>query len=155
MILRGCGCVCSCMSPSGRQWASGLSLLLSAIRVFSSSAAHGWNGRPPGTPDPMLKNRPGPLGSTAGVPGAPPVPLTPLPAETSAQPGFRQMPERSGRPLATRGAGASRSSLPSAVRGTPGVGNGGHCAIGAAVDAPTMATRTAAGRRQIMALIYH
>ena len=36
MILRGCGCVCSCRLPSGRQWASGLSMLLPAMRCFFS-----------------------------------------------------------------------------------------------------------------------
>ena len=40
-ILRGCGCVCSCMLPIGRQWASGLSFMLSAMRCFLSAAADG------------------------------------------------------------------------------------------------------------------
>ena len=85
MILRGCGCVCSCRLPSGRQWASGLSLLLPAMRCVLSAAAHGCSGRPPATPAPMSKKRPGPdvstpvAAATSGrVPGDPPVPLTSL-----------------------------------------------------------------------------
>src|SRR5712691_9957588 len=39
------------------------------------------------------------------------------------------MPERSGLPLAVRGAGPRRSTLPSAVRGAPGVGNFTHWAL--------------------------
>jgi hypothetical protein len=39
-----------------------------------------------------------------------------------------QTPEKSGLPSAVRGAGASIRTLPSASRGTPAVGNFGHCA---------------------------
>src|SRR5438876_2926684 len=38
------------------------------------------------------------------------------------------MPDRSGLPSAARGAGALTFGRPSVVRGTPGVGYGGHCA---------------------------
>src|ERR1051325_12252317 len=38
------------------------------------------------------------------------------------------MPEKSTLPSGVRGAGAVRFGFPSAVRGTPGVGYGGHCA---------------------------
>src|SRR5688572_28154150 len=38
-----------------------------------------------------------------------------------------QIPEKSGRPSGSRGAGALRFGLPSAVRGTPGVGRNTHC----------------------------
>jgi len=38
------------------------------------------------------------------------------------------MPEKSTLPSAVRGVGPSRIGLPSAVRGTPGVGYDGHCA---------------------------
>ena len=41
MILRGCGCVWNCMFPIGRQWASGLSFMLSAMRCFLSASAQG------------------------------------------------------------------------------------------------------------------
>src|SRR4029077_20307448 len=56
MIFLGCGCMCNCVRPKGRQCASGLSLLLSSLRAFRSAAAHGVNGRPPGTVEPMSKN---------------------------------------------------------------------------------------------------
>ena len=49
------------------------------------------------------------------------------------------MPEKSTFPSGVRGAGASRIGLPSAVRGTPGVGYDGHCALNEA----DMAARTA------------
>src|SRR5262245_32015698 len=38
-----------------------------------------------------------------------------------------QMPEKSGLPSADRGGGADRLGLPSAVRGTSGVGRCSHC----------------------------
>src|SRR5438874_1722446 len=39
-----------------------------------------------------------------------------------------QTPDRSGLPSASRGAAAVKFTLPSRVRGTPGVGRFGHCA---------------------------
>jgi hypothetical protein len=39
------------------------------------------------------------------------------------------IPDRSGLPSALRGVGASITILPCASRGTPGVGNFGHCAL--------------------------
>src|SRR5258708_5365952 len=56
MIFLGYRCAFSCAMPIGRQCASGLSLLLSAIRFLTRSAAHGWYGAPPGVLLPMLPN---------------------------------------------------------------------------------------------------
>src|SRR5438128_12473251 len=84
MIFLGNGCDVICITPIGRQCASGLSLLLSAIRCFTSSAAHGWYGAPPGSCAPILPNTDpeGPAGGpgtatrgaaappSGGVPGA-------------------------------------------------------------------------------------
>src|SRR5262249_44713370 len=53
-----------------------------------------------------------------------------------------QIPDRSGLPLALRGAGAVRSGLPSAVRGMPGVGRFTHCACRGAVHADNMIAKT-------------
>src|SRR6478609_5099043 len=97
MIFRGCGCMCNCVSPSGRQCASGLSLLPSAVRFARSSFAHGVNGNPSLTAAPMLKNAPsgGALGSAAGGGGgggggAPSLPFPslslPLPAPPAGGP---------------------------------------------------------------------
>src|SRR5580658_3234773 len=44
-------------------------------------------------------------------------------------PGTCQMPDRSGWPLALRGAGADRFGLPFGSRGTPAVGYSCHCAV--------------------------
>src|SRR3989304_1667466 len=49
MIFFGYGCDVFCMMPIGRQCASGLSLLWSAIRFLANSAAHGCASAPPGT----------------------------------------------------------------------------------------------------------
>ena len=62
------------------------------------------------------------------MPGAPPVPLTPLPAPISRQPGIGPDAGQIGLPVSVRGAGARRFGLPSAVRGTLRVGYDGHCA---------------------------
>ena len=83
MIFLGCGCMWSCIRPSGRQCASGLSLLFSDRRAFTRSAAHGSIGRPSLNPEPMFLNVafggvPGgssgggpPLGPPFGPPGPP------------------------------------------------------------------------------------
>src|SRR5665213_133136 len=53
-------------------------------------------------------------------------------------PSGSQMPERSGLPSAVFGAGAARSTLPSAGRGRPGVLKSIHCAdAGAARNTPS------------------
>src|SRR2546428_11867089 len=77
MTFLGNGCDVICITPIGRQCASGLSLLLSAMRCFTSSAAHGWYGAPPGTCAPILPNTDpegpagGPVAATGGA-GVPP-----------------------------------------------------------------------------------
>src|SRR5262245_768038 len=123
MIFFGNGCVVFCMIPNGRQCASGLSLLLSAIRFLTSSAAHDWYGAPPSTWSPMLPKRE-PEGGNSPVPaaatGAGPPPLIPWMVS--------QTPDRSGLPSAVRGAGAVMLTLPSAVFGVFGAENFGHCA---------------------------
>ena len=53
------------------------------------------------------------------------------------------MPEKSTLPSAVRGVGASRIGLPSAARGTPGVGYDGHCATSVG-DMATKAASTPA-----------
>src|SRR5262249_30897886 len=78
------------------------------------------------------------------VPGAPPVPLTlPAAAAPSLPPRVSQTPDRSGSPSKNFGAGAVTSTLPSAVRGTPGSAYRGHCAEREIEKAPS-ATATAA-----------
>src|SRR5690349_13341254 len=117
----------------GRQWASGLSLLLSAWRFFTRSAAHGWYGAPPGQLLPMLPK---------GDPPPPP-PLPPRAAGGAL--GSRVIshtPERSGLPSAVRGAAAFASSFPSAPIGTPVAVYLGHCAA-TVVDAATTSPATA------------
>src|SRR6516164_6866688 len=107
--------------PIGRQWASGLSLLLSAIRFLTRSAAHGWYGAPPCELLPMLPN---------GDP--PPPPRPPRPAAGGGAFGSRVIshtPDRSGFPSAARGTGAFASSFPSAPNGTPAGVYFGHCAV--------------------------
>src|SRR6478672_10349945 len=99
--------------PIGRHTASGLSLLLSSMRFFNSSAAHGRSGRPSLNPAPTFRNV-----ATTGVPaggssGAAPRPRPGKPLHT---------PEKSGLPSAVLGAGAFRSGLPSGVLGTSGDG---------------------------------
>src|SRR5436190_22812043 len=100
------------MNPIGRQCASGLSLLLSAIRFLTRSAAHGWKGSPSGKPWPALPNvATGIAFAGGGVAGAaaprPPPPRWPPP------PPAAQIPLRSGLPSAVLGAGAVRFGLPS------------------------------------------
>src|SRR5262245_27010497 len=53
------------------------------------------------------------------------------------------MPERSGLPEAVRGVGASKRTLPSALRGSLGSGTGAHCAEALAVQASAMRLVTA------------
>ena len=135
IIFLACGCMCNCVRPSGKQCASGLSLLLLSLRSFRIAAAQGVNGRPPGTVEPISKNsltpggrgpRPtlpaggGPGGGGAdadlgaGVDAVPPagagVGTVPDPAITPAGAGRRlRFPSNSQIP--------SKSGWPSAVRG--------------------------------------
>src|SRR5712691_8169754 len=78
MIFFGNGCEVICITPIGRQCASGLSLLLSAIRCFTRSAAHGWYGAPPGSCAPMLPNTDadGPAGGPGAATGGAGVPAS-------------------------------------------------------------------------------
>src|SRR5437016_6708905 len=107
------------MMPMGRQCASGLSLLLSAIRFFSRSAAHGVSGNPSLKVEPMFRNvaSGGPEEGWGGG-GAPRCPVG----------APRQTPEKSGLPSAVFGAGAARFGSPPGVLGTMDAGYGGHCA---------------------------
>src|SRR5262249_47948101 len=117
------------MKPMGRQCASGLSLLPSACRFFTSSAAQGRMGRPACTPVPMSRNRFIPVSGgrvTPGGGGAPPVPDAF--SNAAGLRGFSQIPERSGLPSEVRGAGPLTSGSPVALFGTRGVGYAGHCA---------------------------
>jgi hypothetical protein len=119
------------MKPIGKQWASGLSLLLSAIRFCTSSAAHSLSGSPSLKPAPTLKKvafggPPFAVGAGAAVPGRPSVAAPPRPPPVFLP--LSQMPDKSGFPSAVLGAGAVRSSCPAAVLGTRGDGVEGHCA---------------------------
>src|SRR5215468_9803170 len=94
------------------------------MRCFRNSAAHGVNGSPSLKFCPMFaKVASG--GSVVGLRfrtiGPPSRPLG----------GWRlsHVPEKSILPLGRRGGGASRSSLPSAVRGAPCRTKEGHCAF--------------------------
>ena len=104
----GMPCVWNCMMPIGRQCASGLSLLLPAVRFFSSSEPYGVSGRPSLNVDPISRNvaSGSPVVATGG--GAPRCPVG----------APRQTPEKSGFPSAVRGAGALRLGSPAAVFGT-------------------------------------
>src|SRR5215469_15330429 len=128
-IFRGCGCMWSWVRPSGRHFASGLSLLLSPFLCARICVAQGVKGRPSLNPAPMLKNcatggSPGEEGTAKGK-GA--VPLNDSPPRPAAVRAGSHKPEKSGLPSAVRGGGAARSILPSFVLG-PGVGYPGHCA---------------------------
>src|SRR5262247_2374238 len=127
------------MRPIGRHHTSGLSLLLSAIRLFLRSAAHGcsgsWKPRPATSPN---VDSGIPSAVVVGGGGAPCRPRPPPPP-----PARIQMPEKSTLPSAVRGVGASRVGLPSAARGTPGVGCDGHCANNFGDIATTTATTPA------------
>src|SRR4029450_336706 len=117
------------MLPIGRQSASGLSLLLSALRLSLSSLAHDWNGNPPSTPAPISRNKRGPFGEPPVGKGAPGV--LSIWAISSRQPRFSHIPVRSGLPSAVFGAGALRSGCPFGSLGTPAVGERGHWAAAA------------------------
>src|ERR1043166_3346320 len=147
-------CPFSCPMPIGKQLASGLSLLLSATRFLTNSAAHGRYGAPPSVLAPMFPNAPPTAGTTVGagpraaagcgadVAGV--TPRCPAAAGVAAPPrprpnGISQTPERSGLPFASRGVGASRLGLPSAAIGTPGAVYLGHCANDVALAATTAA----------------
>src|SRR5258706_1553545 len=145
MIFLGYGCESSCMIPIGRQWASGLSLLLSATRFFTRSEAHGWYGAPPSVCEPTFPNglpRPGvgaplPRLAFAPAPVAPPAAPPPAPRPRPAAGGLRpsmtggthprhgavsHTPDRSGFPSAGSGARALRTYFPSGVPRAPSLG---------------------------------
>src|SRR5436309_4144198 len=147
------------MKPIGRQCASGLSLLLSAIRFFTSSAAQGCKGRPSLKPAPTSRNVAaatpsagvvagglGGGGPAVGAPAAPPTFPDRNPGPSPGGLGFCQMPERSGFPSAVLGAGAFRSGSPLGVFGTRAVGNGAHCASSDGASATTIAKIPTASR---------
>src|SRR6185503_16825263 len=142
------------MRPIGRHHTSGLSLLLSAMRFFLSSAAQGWSGSANPRPatskncDTGMALGSGGLGA-AGAAAPAPRPRPP-PPPPPPNPGSCQMPDKSGLPSGVRGVGASRFGLPSGVRGTPGVGYDGHCAPSDGASAThTAITHTALNHRVI------
>src|SRR6185436_13696233 len=112
------------MKPIGRQCASGLSLLLSAMRFFKRSAAHGVNGRPFVNPTPTLPKLASGIASRDTFGGAAPLPPRPAVAH-----GFAQTPDRSGLPSPVLGVGAVRSGFPSGVLGILVAGCSCHCAV--------------------------
>src|SRR5262245_11351664 len=107
------------------------------MRFFLSSAAHGVIGsgypRPATSPKVESGMPSGVVVGGGGAPAARPRPPPPPPARI-------QIPEKSTFPSAVRGVGASRTGLPSAVRGTPGVGYDAHCAPNVDDTATAMAT---------------
>src|SRR6516162_3767681 len=116
MIFRGYGWEFSCMMPIGRQWASGLSLLLSAFRFATSSAAHGWYGAlwsgmlAPIFPKTNPEGSGGALrtgGSSAAGRAPAVVRLLPAAGTHPVQGTVSQTPDRSGFPSGVRGGGAS------------------------------------------------
>src|SRR5713226_9901542 len=140
MILRGSGCVCNCIRPSGRQCASGLSLLFWETRCLRSSAAHGWNGSGSLRPVAIFQNW-----LTTGPGGPRPVDAPAPENDPSGPPSarkFSQIPERSGLPSAVLGAGAARSGVPAGVLGTPAVGYRGHWAQAVLGRTPGIAAAT-------------
>src|SRR6266850_7510456 len=99
------------MNPIGKHRASGLSLLLSAMRCFNRAAADGCNGRPFVNPTPTFPKLASGIASRDTFGGGAAAPL-PRPAVAH---GFAQTPDRSGLPSAVLGVGASRFGLPSDV----------------------------------------
>src|SRR3954452_6887642 len=97
------------MMPMGRQCASGLSLLLRALRLANSSAPYGDSGRPSLNVEPISR-KVAKGGAPAGLAGGG-APRCPTGAP-------RHTPEKSGLPLGVRGAGAERSGSPLGVFGT-------------------------------------
>src|ERR1700680_1660139 len=97
------------MRPTGRQCASGLSLLFSATRCFRASAPHAVNGRPSFKVDPIFQNC---LGRVPGAAAAGPV------SDAAAALIACQTPGRSGFPSGVLGVGPSSTGLPSWVLGT-------------------------------------
>src|SRR5688572_5311868 len=113
------------MRPIGRHHTSGLSFMLSAMRFFFSSTAHGSIGRAKPRPATSPKLETGtPSGGVekviAGVAPAPP-PRPPPPPRI-------QIPEKSTLPSAVRGGAPVRMGAPLGSRGTSLVGYEGHCA---------------------------
>src|SRR6187200_991375 len=110
------------------------------MRFFLSSAAHGviGNGYPRPATSPKVESGV-PSGVVVGGGGAP----SPRPRPPPPPPARIQIPEKSTLPSAVRGVGASRFGLPSARRGTPGVGYDGHCAPSVDVTAMRMANTPA------------
>src|SRR5213592_116277 len=154
MIFLGNGCDVSCITPIGRQCASGLSLLLSAIRCFTNSAAHGWYGAPPGICAPILPNTDpdGPAGgpgAAAGGAGVSPTGGAPGGAAARGGGSAPHTPDKFGFPSAARGGGALKSGLPSAVNGTPEGIQSGHCASTGADIVTTRAKLKTTPRRLI------
>src|SRR5438309_4622711 len=97
------------MMPIGRQWASGLSLLLPSIRFFSSAEPYGVKGRPSLNVEPMSRKVASGGAPLTGAGGG--APRWPVGAP-------RQTPEKSGLPSGVLGAGALRLGSPAAVLGT-------------------------------------
>ena len=110
------------------------------MRFFLSSAAQGviGNGYPRPATSPNVESGI-PSGVVVGGGGAP----LPRPRPPPPPPARIQIPEKSTLPSAVRGVGASRFGLPSAARGTPGVGYEGHCAPSVDVTAMRMANTPA------------
>src|SRR5438093_5269032 len=105
------------MNPIGRQRASGLSLLLSAMRCFRTPAAQGVSGRPSLNPTPTLPKLASGISSSDTFGGGGAAAPRPRPAPPVAH-GFAQTPDRSGLPSAVLGAGAVRFGCPACVLGT-------------------------------------
>src|SRR5262245_3918491 len=108
MILHGAGASSTFGTPCGRQLASGSSFQCTpAARSSYTAFAQGWKGT--SSFRSFARFRRYPVGGL-------------------------QMPERSGLPSGSRGAGAERFGLPSAVRGTDEAGTFVHCANAVAVE---------------------
>src|SRR5215831_8244230 len=110
----------------GRQFASGFSLLLSAIRCFFNSAAHGVKGKPSDILVPRSPNVA--MGGVPGGGGRGGVVFAPRPRPRPSPCARVQRPDKSGLPSAVLGAGASMFTWPLGRCGTAGLGRFSHCA---------------------------
>src|SRR5262245_15838328 len=153
MTLRGWPCMWNCVRPIGRQFASGFSLLLSAIRCFFKSAAHGVSGSPSGMFVPRSPNV-----ATGGVPGGGGgggVAFAPRPLPRPSPCARVHSPDKSGLPSAVRGTDASMLTCPFGSFGTAGFARFSHCAPAPGARIASTAKPVNSLRPVFMRMLYH
>src|ERR1700688_18202 len=103
--------------PEGRQKLLGSSFPALSMRFLYSASAQGWKGTSLRSAAMLIRY---------------------------LSPGTSHIPDRSGLPSGSFGAGADSSALPSFVRGIPGIGCFGHCAEATAAMADSIVITAAA-----------